>query len=220
VSGTCTDDAGNSSSVTFGSATAGIDIDRTLPVATATATTTNNGGATILYTAGSWTNHDVVVTFHCTDSGANQSAVASIDPPVTVSAEGTTNGVIGNCTDVAGNKANPPAFFGPILIDKTAPACRVAVLPTPVPANNKLVNVRATLFVTDDRSGQHGSVLKSVTSNNPATAGSDIVGFTIDAPSYAGQLRAVKGRVYTFTYQAFDVAGNASKPCSVVVPVS
>jgi len=219
VSGTCTDQAGNSTTVTFGTATAGIDIDRTLPIATATATTTNNSGATVPYAAGTWTNHDVVVTFHCTDNGANQSGVASVDPPVTVSAAGTTNGVIGNCTDVAGNHANPPAFFGPIKIDKTAPACTVAVIPTRLSANNKLVNVTATVFVTDGSSGPNGSVLKSITSNNPATAGSDIVGFTVDAPSYTGQLRATKGRMYTFTYKAFDVAGNASQPCSVVVSV-
>ncbi len=219
VSGTCTDQAGNSTTVTFGTATAGIDIDRTLPIATATATTTNNSGATVPYAAGTWTNHDVVVTFHCTDNGANQSGVASVDPPVTVSAAGTTNGVIGNCTDVAGNHANPPAFFGPIKIDKTAPACTVAVIPTRLSANNKLVNVTATVFVTDGSSGPNGSVLKSITSNNPATAGSDIVGFTVDAPSYTGQLRATKGRAYTFTYKAFDVAGNASQPCSVVVSV-
>jgi IPT/TIG domain len=218
VSGTCTDQAGNSSSVTFGTPTAGIDIDRTLPVATATATTTNNSGATVPYTAGSWTNHDVVVTFHCTDNGANQSGVASIDPPVTVSAAGTTNGVIGNCTDVAGNHANPPAFFGPIKIDKTAPACTVAVIPNPLSGgNNKLVNVTATVFVTDGSSGPNGSVLESITSNNPATAGSDIVGFTVGTASYTGQLRATKGRMYTLTYQAFDVARNASQPCSIVV---
>jgi IPT/TIG domain len=222
VSGTCTDQAGNSSTVTFGTATVGIRIDRTLPVATATATTTSNSGATVPYTAGSWTNHDVVVTFHCTDNGANpnQSGVASIDPPVTVSAAGTTNGVIGNCTDVAGNHANPPAFFGPIKIDKTPPACTVAVIPTTLSANNKLVNVTATVFVSDGSSGPNGSVLKSITSNNPATAGSDIVGFTVGTASYKGQLRGAKGRVYTFTYQAFDVAQNSSPLCSFVVRVS
>jgi hypothetical protein len=217
VSGTCTDQAGNSSSVTFGTATVGIRIDRTLPVATATATTTTNSGATVPYTAGSWTNHDVIVTFHCTDNGANQSGVDSVDPPVTVSAAGTTNGVAGNCTDVAGNHANPPAFFGPIKIDKTAPACTVAVIPTTLKGNKKLVSVTATVFVTDTGSGSNGSVLRSITSNNPATAEDDIVGFTVGSASYRGQLRATRGRVYTFTYQAFDAAHNAGPLCSFTV---
>ena len=215
----CTDQAGNTRTITFGTSTAGIDIDRTLPVATATATTTNNSDQIVPYAAGTWTNHDVVVTFHCTESGGNQSGVASLDPPVTVSAEGTTNGVIGNCTDVAGNHANPPAFFGPIKIDKTPPACKAAVLPTTLSGNGKLANVYATVFITDDRSGPNGSVLRSITSNNPSTAASDIVGFTIGAASYKGQLRGTKGRVYTFMYQAFDVAQNSSPLCSAVVRV-
>src|SRR6185295_1234855 len=128
-------------------------------------------------------------------------------------------GVIGNCTDVAGNHANPPAFFGPIKIDKTPPACRAAVLPTTLSANNKLANVMATVFITDANSGPNGSVLRSITSNNPSTAASDIVGFTINAASYKGQLRGTRGRVYTFTYQAFDVAQNSSALCSAVVRV-
>ena len=83
--------------------------------------------------------------------------------------------------------------------------------------NHKLVNVTATVFVADGSSGPNGSVLRSITSNNPATAGSDIVGFTVGTASYRGQLRAIRGRVYTFTYQALDVAQNASPPCSVAV---
>jgi hypothetical protein len=135
VTGTCTDRVGNSATITFGTASHAIDIDHTLPIATATATTTDNNGATVPYVAGTWTNHNVVVTFHCTDGGANQSGVASVDPPATVSAEGTTHGVQGACTDVAGNHANPPALFGPILIDKTPPSCTVAVIPTSLPSS-------------------------------------------------------------------------------------
>src|SRR5262249_48795222 len=161
VTGTCTDQAGNSASVTFGTASAGIDIDHTLPIATATATTTDGSGATVPYVAGKWTNHDVVVTFHCTDDGPNQSGVASVPPPVTVAAAGTTHGADGACKDVAGNVANPPAFFGPILIDKTPPVCTVAVIPNPLSgSNSRLVSVTATVFATDDRSGTNGSVLK------------------------------------------------------------
>ena len=62
-------------------------------------------------------------------------------------------------------------------------------------------------------------MLRSITSNNPATAGSDIVGFTVGTASYKGQLRATRGRVYTFAYQAFDVAQNASALCSFAVRV-
>jgi hypothetical protein len=220
VTGTCTDTAGNSSSITFGTPSSGIDVDLTLPIATATATTTNNLGATVPYVAGTWTNHDVVVTFHCTDSGPNQSgvAIATLTPPATISAQGTTSGVTGGCADVAGNHANPPAFFGPILIDKTAPTCSVAVTPNPIgPANNKLDGVKATVNVNDSLSGANGFLLISVVSNQPATASSDITGFTVGSASTTGQLRATKGRVYTFTYQGFDIAANASSVCTVQV---
>ena len=220
VTGTCTDTAGNSSSTTFGTPSDGIDIDLTLPIASATAMTTDNNGNPVVYTAGTWTNHDVVVTFHCTDIGPNQSGVASVSPPVTVSAEGTTAAVTGTCQDVAGNNANPPAFFGPILIDKTNPTCAFNVTPNPIgPANSKLVAVTALVTVSDPLSGPNGFVLRSITSNSPSTASSDIVGFSPGTASTKGQLRATKGRVYTFTYQGFDVAGNSSATCSQQVTV-
>jgi hypothetical protein len=220
VTGTCTDTAGNSSSVTFGTPSAGIDLDLTLPIASATATTTDNGGHVVPYAAGTWTDHDVLVTFHCTDAGPNQSGVASISPPVTVTAQGTTSAVTGTCQDVAGNTANPPAFFGPILIDKTAPSCSFSITPNPIgPANTKLVAVTALVTVTDALSGPNGFVLRSVTSNNPSTVSSDVVGFVVGTPSTKGQLRATKGRVYTFTYQGFDVAGNSSPTCAQQVTV-
>jgi hypothetical protein len=216
VSGTCVDAAGNSSTITFGTATAGIDIDLTLPIATATATLQ---GTNTPYVAGTWTNRNVVVTFTCSDDGPDQSGVASVAPAVTVTAEGTTSGVIGGCVDTAGNTANPPAFFGPILIDKTAPSSSVAVNPNPLsPGNGKLVNVTATLLDSDALSGINGFTLVSVTSNNPATASTDIVGFTPGTASTTGQLRATKGRLYTFTYRVSDVAGNTSQ-CTTQVTV-
>ncbi|HWW52661.1 MAG TPA: hypothetical protein VNY84_02755, partial [Acidimicrobiales bacterium] len=58
------------------------------------------------------------------------------------------------------------------------------------------------------------------TSNSPATAAADIVGFTLGTASVNGQLRATFGRAYTFTYQGFDVAGNASALCTTTVNVT
>ncbi len=229
VSGNCSDAAGNGATITFPADPAnGIDIDMTLPKASAAATTMDNGGHTVPYTAGAWTNHDVIVTFSCQDQGAIQSGVpptvtsgqAFLSPPVTVTAEGTTSSVTGNCSDAAGNEANPPAFFGPILIDKTPPSCAVSVNPNPIgPSNGKLVTVTANVAVSDQPglSGANGFQLVSVTSNNPATAGSDIVGFSPGTADTTGQLRATKGRIYTLTYKAFDVAGNVSTTCSVTV---
>jgi len=214
VTGTCSDAVGNSAVTTFGTTSSGIDIDLTNPVASASATTTDNASNVVPYAAGTWTNHDVVVTFACTDTGTNQSGLATTAAPITVSAQGTTGGVIGGCTDNAGNNANPAAFFGPILIDKTPPVCTVVLTPARLRvAARKLLPVSATVTVTDPASGAHGFVLDSVTSNHPATAAADVAGFTPGTASATGQLRGVRGRIYTFTFHGFDAAGNASTPC-------
>ncbi len=65
------------------------------------------------YTADTWTNQSVTVSFTCSDSGLG---VASCGPNQTVSADGITS-VNGTATDIIGNSAT--ATFGPILIDKT-----------------------------------------------------------------------------------------------------
>ena len=58
---------------------------------------------------------------------------------------------------MAGNTAQPQAFFGPINIDKTAPSCAVVVNFNPIgPANGKLVSVVATVTVSDPASGPNG----------------------------------------------------------------
>ena len=95
------------------------------------------------------------------------------------------------------------------------------VIPNPIhPATGRLTAVKATVSVTDGLSGANGFKLVSIISNHPATAASDIVGFTLGTASTTGQLRATLKRLYTFTYQGFDVAGNTSAPCSVAVKVT
>ena len=104
---TCTDPAGNSTGGSFG----GIDIDKTPPQVTATATV---GGQP--YTSGTITNQPVTVTFTCTDSGsgvAQQPPTQVIQPP----ALGQT--VTGTCTDRAGNTA--AAAFGGITSVSSPP---------------------------------------------------------------------------------------------------
>jgi len=119
VTGACTDAAGNSASA---SATA--SIDKTKPVITASAKTADGNP----YTPTTWTNQSVTVTFVCTDEA---SGVASFTAPVTVSAEGAEQAVIGTCTDNAGNTATISYGDG-IDIDKTKPVAA----PTQSPAAN------------------------------------------------------------------------------------
>ena len=97
------------------SSAVGLDMvgDSTPPTITASAT--SNG---LAYTAGTWTNQDVVVHFDCTDNPGG-SGVASVTPDQTVTTEGDAQSVTGTCTDNAGNTAS--ATYSGIRIDKTAP---------------------------------------------------------------------------------------------------
>ena len=54
------------------------------------------------YTASTWVNDAVVVSFVCSDAG---SGVAVVSPPVTVSGEGAGQSAAGTCADKAGNAA-------------------------------------------------------------------------------------------------------------------
>jgi len=96
------------------------------------------------YTAGEWTNQDVTVHFSCEDA---ESGIASCPADETFSMEGTFTAT-GTATDNANNSAS--ASFGPILIDKTAPALSPVVSPNPVPLNG---TATVTAGATDTGSG-------------------------------------------------------------------
>jgi Fibronectin type III domain len=112
--GSCVDEAGNPADpASFGD----IDIDKTKPEITATATKADSSA----YTAGSWTNQDVTVGFACSDalSGVATDTVAGGGGQTTETSGATFNST-GSCVDEAGNAAEP-ASFGPVKIDKTRP---------------------------------------------------------------------------------------------------
>jgi hypothetical protein len=112
--GDCTDEAGNEAAST---SFADIDIDKTAPTLAATATSPPGASA---YTAGTWTNKSVGVAFSCADtlSGVATDTV----PDVTLTDEGSDQSVTstGDCTDNAGNEADP-ATFANVDIDKSGP---------------------------------------------------------------------------------------------------
>jgi hypothetical protein len=107
VSGSCTDDAGNSASATFGP----FNYDATAPDVTASADrpADHNG----------WYNHALTVSFSGTDT-ANGSGNVTCDADVPYSSPATSShSISGSCTDDAGNNAS--ATFGPFKYDATAP---------------------------------------------------------------------------------------------------
>jgi hypothetical protein len=97
------------------------------------------------YTANSWTNQTVTVEFTCDDNGG--SGIASCPADQVFSNDGSFTAT-GTATDNAGNTAS--SSFGPILIDKTAPALAPVVTPNPVVLNG---TASVTAGATDSGSG-------------------------------------------------------------------
>jgi hypothetical protein len=106
ASGTCTDLAGNVSAPAIKS---GINIDKTPPTASASASPAAN--------ANGWNNTNVTVSFSGNDA---LSGIASCDPAVILSAEAAGQSASGTCTDLADNVSALATASG-INIDKTAP---------------------------------------------------------------------------------------------------
>ncbi len=209
VSFFATDDAGSVEAIK----TITLKIDKTPPAIVPAQTPLPNSYG--------WNNTSVTASFSCSDA---LSGLAAGSPPqdTVISNQGAGQSVIGTCYDVAGNSASAVVK---VNIDWTPPTVACSATPNLLwPPNHKLVNIKTTVKVTDSLSGAARFQLLSVTSNEPDSGLGDIVGWTLNAPSTSGQLRAERlgtgtGRIYTFVYQGFDKAGNsASCSTSVFVP--
>jgi len=123
--------------------------------------------------------------------------------------------------------------LGLATVDTTAPEISVTVSPDMLwPPNHKMVDIVATVTVSDICDAAPTVVLTSVTNNEPDDAKgngdgntvNDIQGAEIGTEDYEFQLRAERagkgdGRVYTITYTVTDASGNsASASATVVVP--
>lgn len=213
VSGNCRDTVGNESTSTF----AGIRIDKTAPNPPAVTVNPQPN-------ADGW-HHSVpvVVMFSGNgDVGSVQSGVLRCTAPMTLAAETASTTVTGTCTDLAGNQSASRTIT--IKIDRTLPTVACSTRPKILwPPNNKLVPVNVAVNVSDMLSGPAGFKLVSVTSNEPDSGLGDIRGFLVGTRSTSGLLRAQRlgsgtGRVYTFTYNGADRAGNSAS-CAAMVSV-
>jgi hypothetical protein len=147
--------------------------DTTPPTITASATKADNSP----YTAGTWSNQDVTVRFTCADP---ESGVASCPADQTFSTDGTFT-----ANGTATNNANlsAAASFGPIKIDKTAPALTPVISPTPIYLNG---SATASAGATDSGSGVAAQSCGALTTN---TVGAKTV--TCTATDNAGNTRTV-----------------------------
>jgi len=194
--------------------TISIKVDKTPPTIRATRTPAQNGNG--------WNNSDVSVAFQCSDAVSGL-AVGSPPTPIVPSAEGANQSANGACTDLAGNTAS--ATIGGINIDKTPPSIVCETVPSQLwPPNHKLVPVNISVTVSDALSGPDGFTLSSAINSEPDSGLGDMQGFVVGSATMSGLLRAERlgsgaGRVYAFTYNGTDRAGNtASCTTNVSVP--
>jgi hypothetical protein len=178
------DNAGN----TEAAQTLIVKIDKTAPVITSQAIAGGNP-----YTAGTWTNQNVVVSFDCTDV---LSGVASVTQPITLSSEGENQTAIGVCTDVAGNSAN--ASSANIRIDKTAPVITITA-PT---SGSYLLNqaVTTSYSCTDGGSGVASCTGTTTNGSSFDTASIGDKTFTVNATDNAGNSASSTIVNYTVGY--------------------
>jgi hypothetical protein len=166
--------------------------DTTPPTLTAAATTADGRA----YTANTWTNQDVTVTFTCADN-AGGTGVASVSPPRTISGGGNLP-VSGSCADHANNIAT--VNFGPILIDQTPP--RITATATTADGQPYTAGAWTNQAVT-----VHFSCAEDA-------AASYISGVATDTVAGATVSGEGANQSVTSTGTCADVAGNVTDPVS------
>ena len=214
VSATCTDPAGNSAS-----ASATVNIDKTLPVL--------SGAPTPAVPAGGWYRVPVSVAFTCSDA---LSGVGPGNPTGNTTLSADTNGTLvpGRCLDVAGNVA--AINVGPVRIDATPPVPHL--LGTGALSGNGLVPVNWSC--TDAGSGPVAAAITHLVAPNAtdSVTCTDVAGNSASAtsppvhpnsmPPNINLLSPVAGFTYQrnsvvfATYLCSDESGVAS--CTGTIP--
>ncbi len=190
---------------------------------------------------------DIIV--ECTESGGTPSTDPQLDPffagvsatdvcdtnPVITDDRpaffnvNTTTAVEFTATDADGNAVTCEANV--TVLDTTPPEIEVTNDPDRLwPPNHRMVDIAATVTVTDICDPNPTFRLISITSNEPdngigdGDTENDIQGADFGTADVNFQLRAERtgggdGRVYTITYEAMDMSGNtAISESTVVVP--
>jgi protocatechuate 3,4-dioxygenase beta subunit len=185
VTGTATDNAGNTASIT-----ARVNLDETVPTISYTVSPAAN--------ASNWNNSNVLITFNCNDA---LSGVASCTSPVIMNSEGSSQNVTGTATDNAGNTASITTAL--INIDKTAPSLGTASF-----SSNPIDTSQGTILtvpVVDSLSGVAGGEYY-IGNTDPGNGGGTTM--TYSNGNLTAVFSSLSAGTYTINYRAKDVAGN------------
>jgi hypothetical protein len=162
---------------------------------------------------------------------ANATDICDADPTITsdeltIYPLGTTV-VTFTATDDSGNSATCTTTV--TVVDTTPPNISVTVSPDMLwPPNHKMVDIVATVTVSDICDAAPTVVLTNVTSDEPDDAKGNGDGKTVDdiqadigTADYEFQLRAERcgtedGRIYTITYTVTDASGNSADAIATV----
>jgi hypothetical protein len=176
ATGTAVDAAGNLASATV----SGIDIDKTAPTLTGTATTSPNGNG--------WYAGDVTVDWSCSDALSGIDGICPADSVVT--GEGSNLSVSASVADRAGNDTN--TTVSGIKIDRTAPSTTASV-PDPLASGWYAGSVPVTLYAVD-------------TLSHVDTTYYSVGGGTPEA--YSGPFSFNEPGIHEITFWSIDNAGN------------
>lgn len=209
------DRAGNTAS-----ASVTLNIDKTPPLISATASPTPNGGR--------WNNSPVTVTFACNDT---ISGVAVCPSPVTVSQEGAGQIVSGQAVDVAGNTATTSITLN---IDETPPTITAAISPTPNAAGWNNSNVTVSFVCHDSGSGiavcpqpqtisseGAGQVVSGVATDKAGNTASTSITFNLDkTPPKVSITSPGNGSTISLSTVSISLSGTESDSLSGVSKVT
>ena len=192
-------------------AVAGLDLTPG-PLATGTFTVVSTG---LPYVPGTWTRGPVLVTFVC-DGGSGINPGTGNTYPASIRVTRTKTLALSyrwRCMDSDGNVADAPAGFPALIrIDRRAPTCSIVLSLTSVPRNGAPTLVTATVNGTDADSGVATKQIVSV-SPAPLAGGPTLP----DASPGTWTLVGASGRVFTFTGEVRDNAGNVQTCTKKVV---
>ncbi len=196
VSGTCTDNAGNTSApVTFG-----LNYDATKPIVVSA---TPNP----LPNAAGWYNAPVTVAFAGSDATSGIAACAS---PIYSGPDSAGTTVAGTCTDNAGNTSSSVTFG--LKYDATAPTLTPTVAPNPASLNGAAT---ASPNATDATSG-----VASASCAQPDTSSAGAKSVACTAADNAGNTATAPGQLHRDQRRAHHRRGAGRHAAPTAVPAA